>query len=172
MKEFTRVVRYMAYVLEFLVLFMIQETPGLLPAIFGVRPILLLPASVTIAMHENETPAIAFGVVAGAFCDFGFSGTLGFHAIALAILCYLISCITRVFFQINLATALITGLWTVALVICAQWLLLFYFRYSMADYAFVHHYLPKYFYTVLFVPLLYLLNHGLALALNAQETGL
>lgn len=172
MKDLNRVIRYMAYVLEFLVLFMVQETPGLLPAIFGVRPVLLLPAAVTIAMFEEETPAMSFGILAGLFCDFGLSGMLGFHALVLAVFCYFVSVIARIYFQSNLATALLTGLWTIGLAICAQWLFLYYFRYSMAEYAFLHHYLPKFFYTMLFVPLLYLLNRGLSQAVRAQESGL
>lgn len=172
MKDLNRVIRYMAYVLEFLVLFMVQETPGLLPAIFGVRPVLLLPAAVTVAMFEEEIPAMSFGILAGLFCDFGLSGMLGFHALLLAVLCCFVSVIDRVYFQSNLATALLTGLWTVGLVICAQWFFLYYFRYSMADYAFVHHYLPKFFYTMLFVPLLYLLNRGLSQAVRTPESGI
>lgn len=169
MKDFNRVIRYLAYTLELLVLFMLQETPGLLPAIFGVRPVLLLPAAVTIAMMEEETPAMAFGIVAGLFCDFGLSGMLGFHALVLAALCFFVSCISRVYLQVNIITAVITGLWTIGLTIAAQWFFLYYFSYSIPYYAFTHHYLPKYFYTMLFVPLVYLLNRGLFQAVQAQE---
>lgn len=169
MRDFNRVVRYLAYVLEFLVLFMLQETPGLLPNIFGVRPVLIFPAAVTIAMFEDEIPALAFGVVGGLFCDFGLSGTMGFHALVLAVLCYLVSVGGKNYFQINIVTALITGLWSIGLIICIQWFFLYYFEYSMPGYAFVHHYLPKYFYTMLFVPLMYLLNRGLSQAVRTQE---
>ena len=68
--------------------------------------------------------------------------------------------------QVNLATALITGAWSIGLTVCAQWFFLYYFTYSMPGYAFTHHYLPKYFYTMLFVPLLYLLNKALYQALR------
>ncbi len=34
MTDFNRLIRYLAYTLELLVLFMLQETPGLLPTIF------------------------------------------------------------------------------------------------------------------------------------------
>lgn len=169
MKDFNRVIRYLAYTLELLVLFMIQETPGMLPAIFGVRPVLLFPAVITIAMAEEEVPAMAFGIVGGLFCDFGLSGTLGFHALVLGVLCWLISAMVQVSLQSNLVTAVITGIWSLALVIASQWFFLYYFHYSMPSYAFVHHYLPKYFYTMLFVPLLYLLNRGLSQAVRAQE---
>ena len=33
--DFNKVARYLAYTLEILVLFMVQETPGLLPSILG-----------------------------------------------------------------------------------------------------------------------------------------
>jgi len=169
MRDFNRVIRYLAYVLEFLVLFMLQETPGLLPAVFGVRPVLIFPAVIAIAMFEEELPAMAFGVVGGLFCDFGLSGMLGFHALVLALLCFLVSLISRAYFQVNLVTAMITGVWTIGLTVCAQWFFLYYFQYSMPGYAFVHHYLPKYFYTMIFVPLMYLMNRGLSQAVRTQE---
>ncbi len=169
MRDFNRVIRDLAYVLELLVLFMIQETPGLLPAIFGVRPVLLFPAVITIAMFEEELPAMAFGIVGGLFCDFGLSGTLGFHALILGALCFFVSIFIRVYLQVNIVTAVITGLWTVGLTVCAQWFFLYFFSHSMPGYAFAHHYLPKYFYTMLFVPLVYLLNRGLSQAVRTQE---
>ena len=33
-----------------------------------------------------KNTALAFGVVGGLFCDFGLSGTLGFHALVLGVL--------------------------------------------------------------------------------------
>ena len=85
-RDLNKLIRYLAYVLELLVLFMLQETPGLLPSIFGARPVLLFPAVVAIAMLEPEVPALLFGVVGGLFCDFGLSGMLGFHALVLGVL--------------------------------------------------------------------------------------
>lgn len=66
-----QVIRYFAYSIELLVLFIIQETPGLIPAVFGARPILLIPVAVSIAMFENELPAMFFGLAFGLFLDFG-----------------------------------------------------------------------------------------------------
>ena len=169
MRDLNRVIRYLAYTLELLVLFMLQETPGLLPPIYGVRPVLLFPAVVTIALFEEELPAMAFGIVGGLFCDFGLACALGFHALVLAVLCFLISIQGRIFLQVNMVTAVLTGLWAIGLTIGAQWLFLYYFSYSMPSYAFMHHYMPKYFYTLLFMPLLYLLNKGLSQVVRAQE---
>ena len=166
-----KLIRYLAYVLELLVLFMLQETPGLLPSIFGARPVLLFPAVVAIAMLEPEVPALLFGVVGGLFCDFGLSGMLGFHALVLGVLCFFISLVIRTYLQNNMATAILTGVWSLGLVVLAQWFFLYFFQYSYPAYALTHHYLPKYFYTLLFLPLLYLLNRGLSQALGAQEKG-
>ena len=167
--DVNKLVRYLAYTLEILVLFMVQETPGLLPSIGGARPVLLFPAVVTIAMFEAEVPALGFGVLGGLLCDFGFSGMLGFHALVLGLLCFFISLSVRVYFQSNLATAILTGVWSIGLTVVAQWFFLYFFQYSHPAYAFTHHYLPKYGYTLLFVPLVYLLNRGLSQALRPQE---
>jgi len=169
MRDFNRVIRYLAYTLELLVLFMFQETPGLLPHVYGVRPVLLFPAVVTIALFEEELPAMAFGIAGGLFCDFGLACALGFHGAILAVLCFLISLQSRSVMQVNLVTAILTGMWSIALTVCAQWFFLYYFTYSMPEYAFTHHYLPKYFYTLLFLPLLYFLNRGLSQAVRAQD---
>lgn len=170
-RDLNKLIRYLAYVLELLVLFMLQETPGLLPSIFGARPVLLFPAVVAIAMLEPEVPALLFGVVGGLFCDFGLSGMLRFHALVLGVLCFFISLVIRAYLQNNMATAILTGVWSIGLVVLAQWFFLYFFQYSYPAYALTHHYLPKYFYTLLFLPLLYLLNRGLSQALGAQEKG-
>ena len=170
-RDLNKLIRYLAYVLELLVLFMLQETPGLLPSIFGARPVLLFPAVVAIAMLEPEVPALLFGVVGGLFCDFGLSGMLGFHALVLGVLCFFISLVIRAYLQNNMATAILTGVWSIGLVVLAQWFFLYFFQYSYPAYALTHRYLPKYFYTLLFLPLLYLLNRGLSQALGAQEKG-
>ena len=170
-RDLNKLIRYLAYVLELLVLFMLQETPGLLPSIFGARPVLLFPAVVAIAMLEPEVPALLFGVVGGLFCDFGLSGMLGFHALVLGVLCFFISLVIRAYLQNNMATAILTGVWSLGLVVLAQWFFLYFFQYSYPAYALTHHYLPKYFYTLLFLPLLYLLNRGLSQARGTQEKG-
>ena len=170
-RDLNKLIRYLAYVLELLVLFMLQETPGLLPSIFGARPVLLFPAVVAIAMLEPEVPALLFGVVDQPFCDFGLSGMLGFHALVLGVLCFFISLVIRAYLQNNMATAILTGVWSLGLVVLAQWFFLYFFQYSYPAYALTHHYLPKYFYTLLFLPLLYLLNRGLSQALGTQEKG-
>ena len=112
---------------------------------------------------------MAFGILAGLFCDFGYSGVLGFHALVLGVLCFIVSLMVQAYMQVNMVTAFLTGIWTLALTISAQWLFFYYFRFSEPNYAFLHHYLPKYLYTLLFVPLIHLLNRGLSQSLGTAE---
>ena len=67
---------------------MVQETPGLLPEIGGARPVLLIPAAISIAMFESEFAGIGFGLLCGLFLDIGMGGVLGFHGLLLAAACY------------------------------------------------------------------------------------
>lgn len=75
----------------------------------------------------------------------------------------------RTYLQVSWLTALLAGILAIGLLIGGQWLCFYFFRYSMPGYALRHHYLPKYLYTLLFVPLLYLLNKGLADTLQGQD---
>lgn len=165
MRDLNRIIRSLAYILELLVLFMLQETPELFPHIYGARPVLVLPAAVVIAMFEEETRAMAFGVAAGLFCDFGYSGVLGFHALVMGVLCFFVSLLVKAFLQVNPVTAVLAGAVVLGIAFGAQWLFFYCFRYSSPGYALRIHYLPKYLYTLIFVPLLYLLNKALAEAL-------
>ena len=49
MKRF-RVLRYIAYTIEIIVLFIVQQTPGLMPSIYGILPTLLIPIACSIAI--------------------------------------------------------------------------------------------------------------------------
>lgn len=67
---------------------MVQETPGLIPELFGARPVLLIPVALSIALFEGERPSMMFGLFSGLLIDFGIGGALGFHALLLAATCF------------------------------------------------------------------------------------
>ena len=48
-------IRYVLYAVEILLLFLLQDTLGLLPQIMGVKPLPVLSAALTIAMVEACT---------------------------------------------------------------------------------------------------------------------
>lgn len=74
--------KYTAYILIFTLLYVLQSTPGLF-SVLGVRPVLLIPAAVTLAMYEGGFTGGLFGALAGMFCDLGAFSFYGLHSILL-----------------------------------------------------------------------------------------
>ncbi|MGN0478350.1 MAG: rod shape-determining protein MreD [Hominenteromicrobium sp.] len=149
-------IRYLLYTAELLLLFVLQETPGLLPFVMGAKPMLVLAAALTVAMVEECVPAMAFGIFAGLLADFGGGTPMGYHALVFAVLCFFLSglCGTRI--QIHLFTAVLMGLWSCAAAVVLDWLVLYVAQgYSLAAYALLNAYLPIYFYTLLMIPVCY-----------------
>lgn len=163
-------IRFFAYSLELLVLFVLQETPGLIPPIESARPVLVLPAALSIALFESETPAMAFGLAGGLLIDFGFGSVLGFHALLLAGGCYLISLIAANLFQTNFFSALLLTASASAVTFLLQWVFFFVMSgYGHAGYALLVRYLPLFCYTTAFTPLVYYFNRALALQIRSKE---
>lgn len=165
-----KVIRYFGYALELLVVFILQETPGLIPAFSGVRPVLLVPAAISIALFEEETPSMLFGLAGGLLTDFGYGGILGFHGLMLAAACYAVSLIAANLMRTNFLTAMLVGVVTSALSAFLQWVF-FYVPYGYADpvYALYAHYLPIFCYTAAVTPLAYYFNRAVALRVRSKE---
>lgn len=168
--DVNKLIRYLAYSLEIFIFFMLQQTPGLFPEIFGARPVLLIPVAVMIAMFEPQMPAVAFGVVSGLMMDFGFGGILGINALILTFLCYAVSTISQTILRVNLGTAIITAVWTTAIVVLLGWLFQYVLRgYTAPVYALTSRYFPRFCYTVLLSPLIFLINKGVVGLLKTPE---
>ncbi|WP_207747822.1 rod shape-determining protein MreD [Clostridium sp. D33t1_170424_F3] len=162
-----KLIRYFAYIIEILVMFMVQETPGLLPPFFGARPVLLIPAAVSIAMFESEFAGIGIGLLCGLFIDFGMGGVLGFHGLLLASFCYLVGILTADLIQTNFLTAILLGLASVGVILFLQWVFFFLlYGYDHSGYALVQHYLPRMAYSFFAMPLCYFFNRALALQIR------
>lgn len=82
--------RYLAYAMEIAVVFALGATPGLLPEIYGAKPVLLLCVALTAAIYEREIPAMVIGIVCGVLIDLGYSNTIGVYTIALTVVCFVV----------------------------------------------------------------------------------
>ena len=162
------VIRYFAYTVEILVLFVIQQTPGLFPEVYGARPVPVLAAVIAVAMFESETAGMAFGLLAGLLTDLGMGNTLGFHALLMAVFCYAVGIMAKNLIQTNLLTAILLGAGILAFVFFFQWV--FYYVLNPNNDQFWHvlarHYFPRLLYTWAFMPLLYLFNRAFALLIR------
>lgn len=82
--------RYLAYVLELILTFVLSTTPGLMPEIFGAKPALVVCVALTVAVFEREIPAMIIGMTAGILTDLGFSDSIGIFAISLTVICFVV----------------------------------------------------------------------------------
>lgn len=121
--------KYLAYSLLFLLLYVLQSTPGLF-GVLGVRPVLLIPAAVTLAMYEGGFTGGLFGALAGMLCDLGAFSFYGLYSLLLLccsaaaglLVVYLMRRTLRVAMLLTGASALLCGL------------LRFYFDYVLWGY--------------------------------------
>ncbi len=157
-----RVIRYLAYSLEIILLFVMQTTPNFFPEIFGSKPLLLIPAALTISFMETELPAMFFGLGCGAALDLGYSGNIGYYSLMLTIICFGVSLVFRDYMVVSLrnAAAFIAAVSTALIGIH---FLLFYLIAGKgeAGYYFLNHYISRIIYTIITGIGLYFLNRAL-----------
>ena len=162
-----RIFRWVLYFLELIVFYVLQTTPGIIPEVYGARPVLLIPIALTIAMFEGDFGGLTVGIAAGLLLDMGGSDVLGFHAIILAILCFVLGSMTMQIFRTNLLVALLAALVAIPLVTVLQWVFFYVLQgYGDAQYVFMTSILPKMIYTYAVTPLFYLFNRVIALRLS------
>ncbi|HEX3038007.1 MAG TPA: rod shape-determining protein MreD [Oscillospiraceae bacterium] len=170
MEKRYKILRYFAYAIEILIVFIIQETPNLIPAVFGARPVLLIPVALSIAMFESETAAMGFGLFCGLLVDFGAGNVLGFHGLLLTVMCYMIGLMVINLLRTNLITAFFVTAVALAIIFLLQWVFFFVLAgYQGSGYALFTHYLPKYGYTLILMPIAYYFNRAFALLLKPKE---
>ena len=154
----SRVVFYAAVGLQILIFYVIQGTPNLFPEIFGSKPLFLLPLALSVAVFADETPSTIIGAVCGAFTDLGSSGNIGFFAISMTIVCFLISYAFRNRLLPRFITAFLLSFLSIAVVVCLYFLVFFVLK-GIEDYFvyFVNHYISRIVTTsIMFVPLWFL----------------
>lgn len=103
--------KYAGYALLMVLLYVMQTTPRFLD-VFGVKPNLVIPAAVCIAMLENEFIGGFYGALAGALCDLGGFTIFGFNAIILLAGCVLIGLLVIYMLRVSMPNfiGLLTGL--------------------------------------------------------------
>ena len=161
-----KVIRCVAYTIEIILLFILQELPYLMPSLLGVRPLLLIAAPMTIAILENEKIGLGFGVFAGLLMDMGYGSVIGFHAIVLGVLGFFIGLLA-----VNVLTSLLCTAAAVFAVISLHFVFFYLLRgYDMASYAYQKYYLPMMLYSFLPTPILYYFNKAFVVGVRERET--
>lgn len=128
-KRLVGVLKHLAYALFFFLLYCIQTDPNLF-SVFGIKPLLLVPAAVVLAMEEGEFAGGLYGAAAGLLMDLSSVGLFGFHAILMLVLSAAAGLCVIYFMRLSLVNAalLTFGALSVRLV------LVYYFFYAMWQY--------------------------------------
>jgi len=163
------IIKYTAYGLILLFLYVLQTTPGLF-VIFGSKPMLVVPAAIAIAMHEGEFTGGLYGAFAGLLCDMAGRMLLGFNGLFLAFFCIAAGLLIIYLMHCNVWNAMLY----VFLTMLVTGSLEFMFGYGMWGFdgvwrIYAFHTLPLIIYTTAVTPLLFWLMRTIyAKALKAM----
>lgn len=151
--------KYLSYIIEIIIIFVLFSTPNLIPEVFGGKPSLLITIAISIAVFEREIPAMIFGLLCGLLIDIGYSSTIGTFSIGLTIICFVLGYVANNLIVANIFNVLLVSF--VAILIL--FLLHFLFSYIMLGYDdplsyFVNHYISRIVGTFIFTPIFYFLN--------------
>ncbi|MBQ8182816.1 MAG: rod shape-determining protein MreD [Clostridia bacterium] len=148
-------VRFLIYALLIAGAALIQNSPYIIPEIFGARAFILLPVCVSIAMFEREIAAAVFGVFAGVLWDICI-GKDGFNAFVLILIGAVCSLLISHFMRNNILTALVLGVGSVVsyCIIYVVVNLIFGGAGASVGQLFTF-YLPSGIYTAVFIPVFY-----------------
>lgn len=164
-------VRYLAYFIEILVLYVIEQIPNFIPGVNGARPILVLPVVFIIAVFEGENPALMFGFFSGMLLDISSSGRIGFYTVAVALVAYILGISARYIIEtVNFFNAIIGCFLSIFIVYSSYFVVMFVSKgFPEAMYAFTSYYLIGMLYTFLMTPLIYFFNRALAINIRRGE---
>lgn len=150
-----RVQKMTIYSLILLLLYVLQTTPGFL-TFWDVKPLLVLPLVVSIAMLEGELVGGLFGLAAGILCDTSAITIFGINSLIYMAACVAIGLLVIYYMQPSHLNSLIFT----AIVLIFRQLFEFFFYYVMWGYEnisiiLLRHMLPVVLLTLLTTPLMF-----------------
>ncbi len=150
--------RYLMYALIIFLAHILQNTVPIFPEIASVRPILLIPVAVCIAMFEGEIVGAAAGLLAGMLWDTVTVTADGYVALYLMLACAVCGVLLRVFLRNNIVTYLIMNS-GIIFVYIVTYVLFFVSARGIDDagQVFFRYYIPMGLYSFILTPLWYYL---------------
>ncbi|MDR1565600.1 MAG: rod shape-determining protein MreD [Oscillospiraceae bacterium] len=162
-------IKWLAYSLELFIAFILGQTPGLIPRIFGVLPMLPICVCVCIALFEGEFAGLLFGAAGGLLMDFSGTKVFGFHALFLTILCYVCGMFVVYLMRNNIVTCMLLGTGSLLIIGIMRWLFLYViWDYDGLWYLFYSVILPSVGYSMVLLPVFFYLNKVIATHLSTD----
>jgi len=161
--------KWLVYVVELFIVYLIQFTPSFFPKFFDVTPNFLLVLAVSVAVFEGEKAGMWYGVAAGFLMDFAGYKIMGFNALFMAVLCYCCGYLVTKLMRNNILTTAILSLAASVLLGLVRWLF-FYVLWGMPDvwYELYAITLPIVLLSWLFSPVFYIVNKTISSSLSKE----
>lgn len=161
-----RKLKWVVYALLLLLFYVLQTTP-LLFQIRGIKPVLIVPYVICIALFENEAAAAAFGVAAGLLWDISGNTIFGYKAILLMCCCIAVSLLVMYLMRNNLLNAL----FFIFAIMLLEELLTFFLYYVLWGYEnsyiiLLKYTLPTICYTIIMMIPIYFVTKSVAKKFN------
>lgn len=162
--------KWVAYALELVIVYILQNTPGLIPEFLGVQPVLLVIFAVSIAMFEGEGPGLWFGLAAGALMDITAPTVFGFNALMLMLICYACGMLVVYLMRNNLVSSLCLGAGAVLIMGLITWFIQYVILGNSGVWFYIYGVLlPRLIYTTALMPLAFFFNRAIATHLADED---
>lgn len=139
-----------------------QNTDGLLPAVYGVRAMPLIPFVVCIGMYERDWGSAGLGLFAGLLWDGVSAHGQGFRSVYLMVIGCVCGLLLHYFMRRNLITGLLLTGVSLVLHNVLYWLFFIVIPgYDGAAELLLNFYLPSCLYSLAFMPLFFYLMKSL-----------
>lgn len=93
-------IKYVLLALCVFVLYIFQGTPGFLQ-IFGIKPVLIIPFCINLAMLEEDGYSLIIYVIAGLLMELSAGRIVGMYTIPIIIACIICTILVKFVFQAN-----------------------------------------------------------------------
>lgn len=155
-------IRRIIFVAAIILVALLQNTPHVMPGIFGSHAFLLIPLVVCFGMFETSLVAALMGALAGILWDVTVASGDGYNALILMLFATATSLLISYLMRNNISTALLLGAVAIVLYCLLHWFI--FVVCSGATGGFVTlftFYLPSAIYTFAFVPIFYIILRAL-----------
>lgn len=161
------IIKWAIYYLLLLIGYTLQTIPGLF-SVMGIRPIIVLPLVICVAMFEEVMPSVIYAVIGGLLWDISSDKLFGFNAIILLACAMLVSLICIYY----LRTKLVNSIIFVTITVLLQSFLNYTFYYALWGEAnkagvLIGIILPMALYTVIISPIVYWIVKSVAVRFHA-----
>ncbi len=148
-QKLVHAVKHTGYALAMLLLYVLQVTPRFF-SLFGVKPMLIVPLAICIAMVEGEFVGGLYGVLCGLLLDFGAFTLFGINSIIMLVSCVAAGLLVIYLMRPGLRSAIILTFATAVTICLAH----YFFLYGMwglkdASLIFYNHSVPMILYTTI-----------------------